>query len=307
MRYPVGQVSAVAGVTVRTLHHYDRTGLLRPSDRSPAGYLLYSNADLARLRQILFNRELGFPLDEIATILQAPQANALDQLRARHRRLTEEIARLRRPPAHRRPRRHRRHPRHLRPTRPRRRPHLPPPPHRPARHRRPPPTARRALLRRAAAFIEQLGNGMADAATPDTELLLLSTTAPLGWHLAEALGIPSVGAYLQPTAPTRAFAPVVGGGRSLGCWGNPAAGRLSLRVLDRRHADAVRTLRTLRTLRTRLDLPPATPRATRRRAEAANWPVLHGFSELLVPRPADRRPGLTSPATGGPTSPPTPN
>ncbi|WP_274915261.1 MerR family transcriptional regulator [Streptomyces sp. WZ-12] len=96
MGYPVGQVSAVAGVTVRTLHHYDRTGLLRPSDRSPAGYRLYSDADLARLQQILFYRELGFPLDEIATILQDPQANALDQLRARHRRLTGEIARLRR-------------------------------------------------------------------------------------------------------------------------------------------------------------------------------------------------------------------
>ncbi|MER6048049.1 MerR family transcriptional regulator [Streptomyces sp. NPDC001793] len=96
MGYPVGQVSAFAGVTVRTLHHYDRTGLLRPSDRSPAGYRLYSDADLARLQQILFYRELGFPLDEIAAILADPQANALDQLRARHRRLTEEINRLRR-------------------------------------------------------------------------------------------------------------------------------------------------------------------------------------------------------------------
>ncbi|WP_275464291.1 MerR family transcriptional regulator [Streptomyces noursei] len=94
MGYPVGQVSAFAGVTVRTLHHYDRAGLLRPGDRSPAGYRLYSDADLARLQQILFYRELGFPLDEIATILADPQANALTRLRARHRRLTEEIHRL---------------------------------------------------------------------------------------------------------------------------------------------------------------------------------------------------------------------
>ncbi|KUL47757.1 transcriptional regulator, partial [Streptomyces sp. NRRL F-4489] len=96
MGYPVGQVAAFAGVTVRTLHHYDRTGLLRPSDRSPAGYRLYGDADLARLQQILFYRELGFPLDEIAAILADPEANALDQLRARHRRLTEEIHRLKR-------------------------------------------------------------------------------------------------------------------------------------------------------------------------------------------------------------------
>ncbi|MER7988558.1 glycosyltransferase [Streptomyces noursei] len=149
------------------------------------------------------------------------------------------------------------------------------------------PTTRRALMRRAADFVAQLGTGLTDAVTPDTELLLLSTTtAPLGWHVAEALGIPSVGAYLVPTTPTRAFSPVLSGGRRLGGWGNRAAGRLSLRIVDRLHADAARALRT------RLGLPPASPGAVRRRTEAANWPVLHGFSELLVPRPADWRPGL---------------
>ncbi|MFG2894108.1 MerR family transcriptional regulator [Streptomyces sp. NPDC048248] len=94
MSYSVGQVSAFAGVTVRTLHHYDRAGLLSPSDRSRAGYRLYSDADLARLQQILFYRELRFPLEEIAEILQDPQANALERLRARQRQLAEEISRL---------------------------------------------------------------------------------------------------------------------------------------------------------------------------------------------------------------------
>ncbi|GLW17667.1 HTH-type transcriptional activator TipA [Streptomyces sp. NBRC 13847] len=96
MGYTVGQVSGFTGITVRTLHHYDTLGLLSPGDRSPAGYRLYGDADLARLQQILFYRELGFPLDEIATILQGPQANALDHLRARHRLLTEQIAALQR-------------------------------------------------------------------------------------------------------------------------------------------------------------------------------------------------------------------
>ncbi|MGP3999558.1 MerR family transcriptional regulator [Streptomyces sp. 8N706] len=96
MAYSVGQVSGFAGITVRTLHHYDKAGLLPPSARSPAGYRLYSDADLARLQQILFYRELGFSLDEIVTILQDPQANALDQLRARHRLLTEQMAKLQR-------------------------------------------------------------------------------------------------------------------------------------------------------------------------------------------------------------------
>jgi MerR family transcriptional regulator, thiopeptide resistance regulator len=96
MSYSVGQVSAFAGVTVRTLHHYDKAGLLSPSDRSHAGYRLYSEADLVRLQQILFYRELGFPLDEIAAIFKDPQVNPLERLRARQRQLSEEIARLQR-------------------------------------------------------------------------------------------------------------------------------------------------------------------------------------------------------------------
>ncbi|CAL9404392.1 TipAS antibiotic-recognition domain-containing protein [Streptomyces althioticus] len=96
MSYSVGQVAAFAGVTVRTLHHYDKAGLLSPSDRSRAGYRLYGEADLVRLQQILFYRELGFPLDEIASLLEDPQANALERLQDRLRRLNEEIARLRR-------------------------------------------------------------------------------------------------------------------------------------------------------------------------------------------------------------------
>ena len=96
MSYSVGQVSAFAGVTVRTLHHYDKAGLLSPGDRSQAGYRLYDDADLVRLQQILFYRELGFPLEEIAVIFEDPQANAVEQLRARQRQLSEEIARLQR-------------------------------------------------------------------------------------------------------------------------------------------------------------------------------------------------------------------
>ncbi|MEV0522631.1 MerR family transcriptional regulator [Streptomyces sp. NPDC050439] len=94
MSYTVGQVSGFAGVTVRTLHHYDRSGLLVPSERSPGGYRLYGEADLARLQQILFYRELGFALEEIAEILAGPQADALDLLRARHKALVEQIGKL---------------------------------------------------------------------------------------------------------------------------------------------------------------------------------------------------------------------
>lgn len=65
----VGDVARVAGVTVRTLHHYDAVGLVSPSGRSPAGYRLYDEADLDRLHAVLGYRELGFGLDDIASLL----------------------------------------------------------------------------------------------------------------------------------------------------------------------------------------------------------------------------------------------
>jgi DNA-binding transcriptional MerR regulator len=92
--YIVGQVAAFAGVTVRTLHHYDEIGLLVPGDRSAAGYRRYSGNDLARLQRILFYRELGFGLDEITKILDDPDAEPLDHLRRQHALLTERADRL---------------------------------------------------------------------------------------------------------------------------------------------------------------------------------------------------------------------
>ncbi|MFD7707889.1 glycosyltransferase [Streptomyces sp. NPDC059786] len=148
-------------------------------------------------------------------------------------------------------------------------------------------TGGRAMMRTAAAFVTELGRGFADVAADGTDLLLLSaTTAPLGWHLAEATGTPSLGVYLQPTAPTGDFPPVVTGGRSLGRLANRATGRFALRMADRVYGQAVAELRR------RLGLPPLSPSAMRRRKERADWPVLHGFSTALVPRPADWRTGL---------------
>lgn len=62
----------MAGVSIRALHLYDQIGLLKPALRSKAGYRQYSDDELLRLQQILFYRELDFPLKEIATILNAP-------------------------------------------------------------------------------------------------------------------------------------------------------------------------------------------------------------------------------------------
>ncbi|MFI2425379.1 glycosyltransferase [Streptomyces sp. NPDC018955] len=148
-------------------------------------------------------------------------------------------------------------------------------------------TSKRDLMRAAAAFTTELGQGFADAVDKGTDLLLLSTTtAPLGWHLTEATGTPSLGVYLQPATPTGDFPPVVTGARSLGRLANRATGRFALRMADRVYAQAVAQMRR------RLTLPPASPSEVRRRQEQANWPILHGFSTALVPRPSDWRPGL---------------
>ncbi|HLV58965.1 MAG TPA: MerR family transcriptional regulator [Natronosporangium sp.] len=92
--YTIGEVARLSGVTVRTLHHYDEIGLLSPRERSPAGYRRYGPDDLERLRQILTYRELGFALEDIATILADPRADTLAHLRRQHKLLTERMERI---------------------------------------------------------------------------------------------------------------------------------------------------------------------------------------------------------------------
>jgi DNA-binding transcriptional MerR regulator len=90
----VGEVAELAGVTVRTLHHYDELGLLSPSGRSEAGYRLYSYDDLARLREILIWRTLGFPLTEIGSLLDDPGHDRLAALERQRELIEHEIDRL---------------------------------------------------------------------------------------------------------------------------------------------------------------------------------------------------------------------
>ena len=78
----VKEVSRLTGVSVRTLHHYDAIGLLKPTRVTEAGYRLYDDTALRRLQNILLFRELQFPLKEIREILDAPgfdPMQALDQ------------------------------------------------------------------------------------------------------------------------------------------------------------------------------------------------------------------------------------
>ncbi len=96
MSYSVGKVAEMAGVTVKTLHHYDEIGLLSATGRSGAGYRVYEDSDIERLQRILFYRELGFTLSEIKTIVDDPDTDAIGHLKRQRRLLSERIERLRR-------------------------------------------------------------------------------------------------------------------------------------------------------------------------------------------------------------------
>ncbi|MFI1825117.1 MerR family transcriptional regulator [Streptomyces sp. NPDC020412] len=76
----MGRVAELAGVSVRTLHHYDEIGLVRPSGRTGAGYRAYSPGDVERLREVLAYRRLGFGLREIADLVDDPDTDAVAHL-----------------------------------------------------------------------------------------------------------------------------------------------------------------------------------------------------------------------------------
>ena len=75
--WSVGELAARAGVTVRTLHHYDRIGLVRPSERTPAGHRRYIAPDVARLYRVLALRHLGLGLERAAELLRSDTAEQL--------------------------------------------------------------------------------------------------------------------------------------------------------------------------------------------------------------------------------------
>lgn len=88
----VKQLAAISGVTVRTLHHYDEIGLLKPAHVGENGYRYYGREQLLRLQQILFHREFGVPLDEIGELLELESDDRVAVL-MRHRERLEGEAR----------------------------------------------------------------------------------------------------------------------------------------------------------------------------------------------------------------------
>src|SRR3954453_5286429 len=95
MAYTVKQVAAMSGVSVRTLHFYDETGLLKPARSETNGYRYYEEQQLLKLQQILFYRELGFGLKQIKLALERTGFDEIASLRAHREVLQESLTRTR--------------------------------------------------------------------------------------------------------------------------------------------------------------------------------------------------------------------
>ncbi len=94
MAMTVKEVADLVGISVRTLHHYDEIGLLKPDDVTESGYRLYSDDNLTNLQQILFFKELGFPLKNIRDMMHSPAYDQLEALELQHSMLLEKRTKL---------------------------------------------------------------------------------------------------------------------------------------------------------------------------------------------------------------------
>ncbi len=93
--YTVTQLARLSGVSVRALHHYDAIGLLKPAHVGDNSYRYYGRAELLRLQDILFHRELGVPLAKIAELLDAGEEDRLGMLKKHRRALSDRIEQTR--------------------------------------------------------------------------------------------------------------------------------------------------------------------------------------------------------------------
>jgi DNA-binding transcriptional MerR regulator len=92
--YQASEFAKLSGVTVRTLHHYDRLGLLKPSGRTSSGYRLYGERDFARLQQIVTLKFIGFSLSQIEAVLSRDSFDLVEALRLQRGVLAEKRRQL---------------------------------------------------------------------------------------------------------------------------------------------------------------------------------------------------------------------
>ena len=140
--------------------------------------------------------------------------------------------------------------------------------------------------RKLTEYMDAAGTGTLAAAEAGTDVILANSVAPYAYDIGEAMGIPVIGAHLQPTEPSAAYPPVLmNSARSLGAWGNRIIGERAAAGPAPYDAPAAR-------LRKELGLGKQSRAAGVRRRRKAHATVLHGISPTVLPRPADWHRGL---------------
>ncbi|VXC39735.1 Glucosyl transferase [Arthrobacter sp. 9V] len=140
--------------------------------------------------------------------------------------------------------------------------------------------------RKLTEYMDAAATGTLAAAEAGTDVILANSVAPYAYDIGEAMGIPVIGAHLQPTEPSAAYPPVLmNSARSLGAWGNRIIGERAAAGPAPYDAPAAR-------LRKELGLGKQSRAAGERRRRKAHATVLHGISPTVLPRPTDWHPGL---------------
>ncbi|NWL11202.1 glycosyltransferase [Paenarthrobacter nitroguajacolicus] len=135
-------------------------------------------------------------------------------------------------------------------------------------------------------YMGNAATGALAAAEAGADVVLANSVAPYAYDIAEAMGIPALGAHLQPTEPSAAYPPVImNSALSLGAWGNKIIGQRAAAGPAPYDAPSAR-------LRKELGLGKQSRAAGERRRRKANATILHGISPSVLPRPADWHPGL---------------
>ncbi|MCI2418747.1 glycosyltransferase [Saccharopolyspora sp. K220] len=142
-------------------------------------------------------------------------------------------------------------------------------------------------IKQTTRYFTDVGRGVLDVAKQGADVLLQCGTVPFGYHVAKGLGIPSMGVYLQPIEPSGDFPPILfHTARSIGQRANRTLGHMAL-------ASLFPLNRVVNELRAELRLPRIGPLQTLAEQRVERWPIFHGFSPAVLPRPADWRDGLS--------------
>ncbi|WP_159704510.1 glycosyltransferase [Arthrobacter sp. 18067] len=156
----------------------------------------------------------------------------------------------------------------------------------PAPEAKAPPGSLRSFWRKLSEYMDDAATGTLAAAEAGTDVILANSVAPYAYDIAEAFGIPAIGAHLQPTEPSAAYPPVLmNSARSLGAWGNKIIGERAAAGPAPYDAPSAR-------LRKSLGLGKQSRASGERRRRKAQATILHGISPSVLPRPADWHAGL---------------